>query len=417
MLNNKKRNSCCLLLVILLTVLLLPGCWGFRETDQLGYILSMGIDKGKENIVEITFTVAIPQAPGGGDKEKSTVVISLEAASIFGALQMADSFMSRDMTFIHNNMIVVSEEIAKEGLSKYINPLVRSREIRRNSYVMITKGKAKDFLEKNVTVIEKYPSRQIGMLMENKKHVGFIPVADIDTFYDGATSPGREPVVTLVGVNQGREGEEKDKSFAEKVRTELAYSAGELPRSGANKIDVIGTAVFRRDKLVGFLNGSETRYYQMINGKYGSAIFTFPDPETSEGYIVVVRIKQAAVPQVKMDITGDVPQIGVDLTLEGEIMSIQSGINYESQEKQEEFKQYLENYIATEINSVVEKAQNEFKSDIFGLGDYTRKYFWTWQAWNDYNWLERFPQAEIEVRPHLYIRRTGLLINTTPLSK
>lgn len=415
---EKKKNS--LFLLILLIVLFMPGCWGARETDQLGYILSIGIDKGKENIVAITFTVAIPQASAGGggsDKEKNTVVISMEAASLFGALQMADAFVSRDMTFIHNNMIVVSEDIAKEGLSKCINPLVRNREIRRNSYLMVTKGKAKDFLENNVAVIEKYPSRQIEMLMDNRDYVGYIPTADIDTFYEGVTSPGKEPVVTLVGVNEGREGEEKNTTFSEKIENELAYSAGDLPREGSNKIDVIGTAAFRRDKLVGFLNGAETRYYQMVKGDYRSATFTFPDPEKPEEFIVVVKIRQAASPQVKIDTAGDVPRIGIDIDLKGEIMSIQSGINYEGMEKKDEFKQYIENYITEEIYDVVEKVQREFKSDIFGLGEYTRKNFWTWQAWNDYDWSAKFPQAEIEVRPHLHIRRTGLLLNTAPLSK
>ncbi len=74
--------------------------------------------------------------------------MEVEAASLFGAEQLLNTFVSKHITLIHNTTVVVSEEIAREGLAKYINPLVRSREIRRTNYLLVVKGKANDFIEK-----------------------------------------------------------------------------------------------------------------------------------------------------------------------------------------------------------------------------------------------------------------------------
>lgn len=410
-----KRGKRVLLFLCILILLLTPGCWGVRETDQLGYIIAMGIDKGKENIIDVTFVVAIPQGKDGGG-EKSWEVVSIEAASLFGALQLADAFVSRDMTFMHNRMVIVSEDIAKEGMAKYINPLIRSREIRWNTFLFVTRGSAKEFLNTNKSLLEKYPSRQFEQIMATRAYTGFIPLSDIHEFYQNVKSPGGEPLSAVVAINQGKQGESKDWNNQEKANNELAYTAGTIPREGGNKVEVIGSAVFRGDRLVGYLDGAETRFYQMLQGDYKGAIFTFPDPEKPEEFIIVMEIKKGRPPGIKVDLSRNVPRVSADVILEGEVWSIQSGIDYEKGKKKEELEKYVEEFITGEITKLVQKTQGQFKSDIFGFGNTTRQYFWTWDAWEKYDWLGRYPSVQVKVNVNLAIRRNGLMVKTAEIS-
>ncbi|MDX9871299.1 MAG: Ger(x)C family spore germination protein [Clostridia bacterium] len=405
-----------LLLAIILSFSLIffTGCWGSREPDELSFVLSMGLDKGREGIVQVSFQEAIPQDLGGEGDGEATTVIAIESASIFGALQLGNTFTTRELTLIHNRIIIISEELAKEGLEKYLNPLIRSREIRRNTFIAIARGSAYDFLKNNKPILEKYVSRQFELILKNIALDGFSVNSTLSEITQSIKSPGREAAIAILAVNK----EEKDstaqeeRSNAEKALYEESYLAGEVPHQGGNKIDIIGLAAFRGDKLAGFLNGSETRYYHMVTGKLNSSIFTFADPEKPEEYMIVMKIKKGRNPAIKVDLSGEKPVIQTDLVLEGEIMSIQSGVNYELAEDAAELQTYLEETITREVTKVLKKTQEELQSDIVGFGDYTRQYFWTWQDWVDYNWPEKYPEAEIQVRTQLAVRRTGLMTRT-----
>lgn len=451
------RRKVILLVWISLCILLLSGCWDSRETDQLGYVLVIGLDKGEKNIIKVTFQLAIPEPIEGRTAEKGTEVVSVEAPSIFAAQELTDTFVSKRSTIIHNKAIVVSEDIAREGLSKYLNPLVRSRELRRTNYLLVTQGKAHDFIQENVNLIfERYPSRQLDIFMTSTYSTGLIPNADVHKFYEALNSPGRQPIAALVGVEnknkdtqnkeqqgernqeqqddqnkeqQGDENKEQQveqpapdkekeiKSEKEKVEEGLAYVAGKVPREGGNKIEMIGTAVFHDDRLVGFLSGEETRYYQMITGGFGRGNFTFPDPDPVEGgsNIINIEIMKGRGPEIKVD--PDQEKINVRLFLEGEILSIQSGENYERGALKKQLEEYVSKNITQEVMRLIRKTQEEYRSDIFGFGEFTRIDFWTWRDWVDYRWLSKYPQYQVSVETVFYVRRSGMMIRTAPIHR
>jgi len=411
-----------LLCLILPLLLLLQGCWGSKETDEIGYVLLMGFDKGEENILKVTYQMAIPLPVEGGEAEEATEIIEVEAASIYGAQQLGSAFVSKELSLSHNNAIVVSEELAREGLSKYINPLVRSRDLRRTTYLMVVKGKAGEFVEKNKGLIfEKYPSRQLDVFMSAAMFTGFIVDSDIHSFYQCLKSPGREATTGLVAVQKEKKDEEseteekKSKSNEEKIKDEMAYLPGEIPRKGGNKIELIGQAVFKADKLVGFLDGKETRYYQMLTGDFEKGIFSFPEPKDKENSLIVMEIKGRNHPKIRVKAGEKKTVIEVDLLLKGEILSIQSGINYESGTLKQDLENYISTIISQDVTQLIKKTQEEFASDIFGFGEYTREFFWTWQEWVNYAWLAQYPYCEVKVHTFFNIRRPGMMVKTAPL--
>lgn len=404
----------------LILLFFLPGCWGIRETNEMGFVLVTGVDRGEENLVKLTFQLAIPEPLGeeGGALRAETEVVSVESASLFGAQQLINTFISKHITLIHNTAVIVSEEIAQEGLGKYINPLIRSREIRRTNYLLVVKGKASDFIEKNKGLIfEKFPSRQFDTLMSSAGLTGIILDTDIHFFYRGLKSPGRQPTLALAGVQKDREDKDevaKEKSDEEKVRTEMAYLPGEIPRQGGNKICLIGQAVFKNDKLVGFLDGAETRYYQMVTGMFRRSVFSFKEPVQHGEGLITMRIKKEHKPQIRIRMNEQETVIEVKLFLSGEILSIQSGINYEQGILKKDLETEINAVISREIMALIKKTQEEYGSDIFGFGEYSRGHFATWQDWVNYAWLEQYPFCAVEVFVDFDIYSPGMMVKTAP---
>ncbi len=191
------------------------------------------------------------------------------------------------------------------------------------------------------------------------------------------------------------------------------HIAGEVPRTGGVKAELLGMAVFDGGKMVDELNGDETRLYMMITGAFRRGFFTIRDPEKPDD-IVVLDVRYKRKPTIRVDISGDKPRIEVQVRLEGNIVSTQSKINYESDGLQPILERAFERQTKRQMDSLITKTQQTFKADIFNFGKYVARKFPTVQQWEKYNWLDRYPQAVINTKVDFTIRRSGMMLETVP---
>ena len=125
------RYSVALLLV--LACLFAAGCSsnGAHETDEVLWVLSMGIDKAEDGDLLVSYRIANPQAEtpsGGGDsggqeKKKSTVV-TIKAPSPAETRNILDASFSRTVSQAHNMVIMISDELARDGVQDLLGGLV-----------------------------------------------------------------------------------------------------------------------------------------------------------------------------------------------------------------------------------------------------------------------------------------------------
>jgi len=170
----------------------------------------------------------------------------------------------------------------------------------------------------------------------------------------------------------------------------------------------MGAAVFRGDRMVGILNGQETAVLAMLRGNFRRAFVTVKDPN-KENYFVSLDVRQARKPAVRLEI-GRTPFVATySLRMEAEVLSVQSGINYESPQLKPELEAALTTFIQEEATRLISRAQGEFKSDILRLGMHARPQVWTWRDWEALDWPRKFPDVDIRVEVRSTIRRTGLI--------
>lgn len=430
-----KRWVALLLLVVL--AFGLTGCWDRVEIDELGYILAIGVDKAPSGGHYYTFWLAVPRklAPtgpsgggggaGGGGAQMDTAggrvhVAVVEASTLLMAMQLMNTYVARRITLEHAKALVVGEDLARSDMLNALAPAVRFREFRRNMLLVVTRGRATDWLQKNNPSIEENPARWIELMASHQELNGLITKSRIHEFMLGEQSLAAAPLVVLTGINskaQGRPpGDGQDSSGGGQgtqsttpTAPNASYLAGDIPRWGLNPTEMIGAAVFSGAKMVAEMNGDEVRAALMLRGELQRIYYSQADPVVP-GYYVGLDIRQARPPLIQVGFADDRPVIDATVELEGDITGIHSLHDYVRPDETLRLEEAVAAGINKQLKAIVGRAQREFHGDIFNFGDHARARFLTWKEWADYRWNEHFSNAEITTHVKFHVRRIGLQV-------
>lgn len=410
------RLLACMLLV---SAFFIAGCVGSRETDDVAYVIAVGIDKAESGMMEITYQIAIPKAQGGGksggDEDRSFVLSTIKATNLAEARNLLTSTMGRFPSLSHTKAFIVSEEFARQGLGNLLGPIMRFREFRGSIILVVVKGTAKDFLQANNPKIETQLSKYYEGLIFEKRESGFFLQTDIHDFYIRLKNPVGSPYALYAALNPKTGTNNPAGSKVPPEKTE-EYIAGGIPRSGeGNRPEFLGTALFRADKMVGWLTNEETRAVEILQGDFTRGYLVVEDPLVPKDSINI-SLRLGEHPKIKLHLNDGKITIQVRVRLEGEISSIPSGINYEV----DEYRQLLEAQIAKlmelQIRKALEKTQ-ELGSDPVGFIAYMRPEFGTYAEMMNADLLTLYRQAEIQLDVKAAVRRSGLMWRSTEILK
>lgn len=428
---KRKIRRTFLALMALIMCLSMTGCFDRREVDDLAHPIAIGFDKGEGNFLRMTVQIAIPtkvagggEGGGGGGGAESISITTVETPSIYSGLNMINTYVSKQLHMSQIKALVFSEEMAKEGIEKYINALVRGREFRPNAYVMVARGQgnaAERYLRAVEPELESNPAKYYEMILSAYSYTGFTADTSLVNFYKDMVSDSAQPLAVLADVSQFERTDDisiNNSTYEEKGRPyplEGDFKAGDMPKVGTIKSEIMGLAVFYGSKMVGEFDGEETQLQLMLEGNFGYSFMTIPDPYSIDDF-VLFSIKQNRNPRRSVEMINGKPNIKVNIFLEADILSIQSGINYESLEKVTILETSSEDFLEKNFVRMLKKTAQEFNSDTAGFGKEMKGKFITVDDWTDLNWMEKYPDSNFEVNVDLKIRRPGLMIRTDPAS-
>lgn len=417
-------------------LLVITGCYDSREIDETGYMIAMGIDKGKQpNHLRFTFQFSNPLATGGGEESSGggkgadkgeeqtdgevwdsgnpTVTnITVEAPNYYIAGNLLHDFMSKQPNLSHIKLIVFSTDLAREGILEHSQLLMQEREIRPNTNIAVARTSAEAFLKSVNPKLEENTAKYYELLTKDDTMV-YAPMVELREFVDSMTGQARSPVLPLAGVSASRNKLEaaeetfEDSSQDRTIRNAY-FAAGEIPRLSDVKSEIIGIAVFRDKKMVGELNGDAAMLYRILCGEVKTAFFSVPDLHDAEKDITF-QIWMNKKPRYQVNLEDGVPRISVDLDVNANFLGAQISESWDY----DRLEQYAQQILLEELQNFLQQTCMEYQADILGFGNVAKRQCLTWRQWENLDWKTCYKQAKFDLNVQLKIRRGG---TTLPLS-
>jgi spore germination protein KC/spore germination protein len=379
----KKTNGFKIFICILIS-LNLTGCWSARELDTIAIVMGVGIDKPKElEQIEMTVQIVNPSKIKTGNKDsgeksggsKAFVNIKGIGDTVSKALMEINRKLNRDLFFSDNEIIVLGNSMAEEGIGKQLDFFLRNRETRMLVELMVAKGNSSEVLD-IAPEIESINASNISDLLEIGKRHSEIVSVDLKEFSSKLMSKTTAPVLPLIGIDI---------------------------KDGKQMVRIYETAVFKKDKMIGSLDKKETKGYLWIDNKIEKG-FMEVSLKDSNGLISIETINSKT--KINPEIIDGKIHMNIEIKEESELAEQLSIEDLAKPKKFEEIERAKTVEIEKEIMAAVKKAK-ELKADIFGFGEKVyKKYPKQWKSMEK-NWDELFPEIEVSVKVDTKLRRNG----------
>lgn len=417
-------KKCCIVICFVVILVTLSACYDAHEPADVSFVSFIGIDKGVSDKYRVTIKLYNMRqnqdsgTPGEGtsDNSKKTEndTITIDAPSFYASVNLLNTNIPHKLNFTHTVVIVVSKELAKSGLvGEFIAPLIRYRELRRTTDIIIADGSSQSFIEKIDDYLGEDAASIFESLLYEADNTGFFPHITLNDFYNALKSTYYQPIATYGAINDFNSFAQKGQKWGDEFKIPGKLYAGQIPRKGGNSIELLGSAVFNKDRMVGQLDGHETRMLLLLNGNYQKGIFTIQDPQ-KPNLIIPISLRLVDKPRIEIYLNGDKININITIRTEGDIYAIQSNINYEDPQMIGMIENATQQQLIQGLYDVIAKCQS-MNSDVFGFGKYSLNNFATIEALESYNWNDHFNQADIRISVEFKIRKTGGIIKSYPL--
>ncbi|WP_244444795.1 Ger(x)C family spore germination protein [Paenibacillus camerounensis] len=355
MMMRQLRRALCSLLPLVLLPMLLSGCWERRELNELAFVLALGIDKAESGF-KITMQVVIPSAissqnggaAGGGVPVAS---YSFTAPTIYESLRQFNMTVSRSAYMGHIRVLVIGESLAREGVSPMLDVLKRSREPRMDFYVMVAKGGTAEEALNVLSALDRLPANKLYNALDKSYKVSARTVAvTLDRFIEDLLYQGKNPVLTGVEVKGDPDaGGEKRNTERTNPKTKLRYES---------------VAVFRKDKMLGWLSAEEVAGYNYITDNVIKNTGHVDGDE--DGLVVIEALKSKTRRKVKF-IEGE-PHIYLDIEALCNVEEVTGRDQLDEDKIILDLERKAEKRIVMRMKQSVEQINDRFNVDIFGFG-------------------------------------------------
>ena len=381
------RKIIAIILIFFILSLGTTGCWNRRELPSLAIVLGIGLDNVEDsNKLQMTTQIiktseiksSASEAGGGGSGESGAGAywnVRNTGESIFATVRDFTHKTSRKLYFPHNKVIIFGRSLAEQGIREYLDFFVRDQETRFDVFVLVADDRASEVLDVQPK-LEKVPTININDLLEAQEATSQTSVIKLNQFITRSMSETTAPIAPIIEIR----GKGNDQELL-----------------------VTGTAVFRRDKLIGQMNKEETRGLLWVIDEVKSGIIDVDCPDC-EGKVSLEIIR--AKSKIASEIGNDKPYIKINIKEEGNIASQSCSCDLVSPDAVAALEEKKSAAIKDEINSALSKAK-KLNADIFGFGEVMhQKHLHEWRELKD-NWDEIFPDLEVEIVVEAKLRRSG----------
>ncbi len=382
------------LTIILILIFLSTGCWNYRELNEVSIVEAIGIDK-----IDDQYSISVQvinakmlntnSSSGGNATESPFTIYEATGETIDDALDKILLVCPKELYLGQMNLLALGEEIAKEGISEIFDFFMRDNEVRKIFPVIIVKGDKAVNALKVIPPIKVVNSINIKSIAEsNKKITGFISNRLFDEVLMCYYVEGRYPTVTAVEIlKESDNGENVDNISKTDDNT---------------KVKIIGSAIFLKDKLKGYLEDNDSLAYNLLRNTLKRMTISFAcDDQNNYGTVAFNTAKLKIIPELK----NNTPSAKIMIDGTAVVTEYNCKIDLLKEKSITQIEDMLKKELINIVDNGIYKIQKVYKSDVIGIGERfykdENKY---WKEVSD-KWDEIFPSLKISTDAKIKINR------------
>jgi spore germination protein KC len=378
----KINKTVFLILMLICSSIVFTGCWNYREVEQLAIAAGVAVDKNEDGTIHITIEAV--NIAGDGQVAYEPVYIEEDGRTFFEAARSAIAQEGKKIYWSHAKVVIVSQEIAKEDIVKYLDFLFRDAEAREDTWLLVSTEKtAKEILE-GKGMLKAIVSFQIDDTMRSQKSISKFPFIELFEFFDRLFYKQVSPILPIISLT-----EQNDKK---------------TPQIG-------GTAIFKGAKMIGNIDENHTKCMLWLRDEFKGGLKIIEDVAgTGENVTLEIFDSKSKITPVLEDV---ILKMKVDIEMDVSIGEIAGTTDFISKSGQEKLKKAAEEQIEKDIKKMYSIARDQYNADVFGFG--RRVEMKMPEVWSQIknNWDELFAELELDVNVNVAIR--GSATTRTPL--
>ena len=315
--------------ILLITILIFinTGCYNYRELNDLGITTAIGIDKKEE--YEITIEVLKTEKENNKENDMPKYkIFTSKGKTIQEALRNTILESSKRLYANHLLVLVIHENLAKEGISDIIDLFFRDPESRKQFYVIITNDDIYEVFNTETPLKEVNAQSIYERIKINNDFLGNIKSLTFSSLLSKYVNPNIEIALPRIKLNN-------------------------------EKIIFDETAIFLSDKLIGYMTNDDTIYYNLVCNNIKDTILT---TKHNKNYIAI-EINDSNT-KYKID-----DNINIEINLIGNIAEVNDNINLTDPNSISYIEKLFEDDINNKIRDMISNIITKYNSDIFGFKD------------------------------------------------
>lgn len=373
-----KSKIASLVPVLLLTLWICTGCWDRREIVDVAIVMITGVDEGqKPGIYRVHAHIAEPIRIGGpgesgsGQKRKEPVThVVTEGRNIDETRAKAERMLSRDIVTSHRRVYLIGEPLARKGIKDILDQISRNPMNRLSTLLVVAENTKAEKLMDIQVPLETFDVELFRELSLRKTR---IPTS-LKDYFIASTTPGQQPVMA---------------SFA---------------KTKENKIMMSGIAIFRDNKLEGFVKGNEAvALTGMLGGKTGGSMTIRISKVKGDLSIRLDRLKL----QRKVALSKGEPKFTFQVKAYGRILDNRTNLDLSNPEIIRKLNKAFSEEMEKTFQSLFRRLQKEFRTDSTGIGALINKKHPRYWKRIEKDWPKMYPDQTIKWQVNAEITGVG----------
>jgi spore germination protein KC len=378
------KQKLLIVIVIVFNIFFCNGCWNYREVNRIAIVGGLAIDKDEtsnEYKLTIELMKSVPGETGGGKVESD--IYETKGKTIFEAVRNFILKLGRKTYWAHAKVVIIDSNIAEKDIVPVLDWLYRDAEVRIDIDVLISKRYTAGELLRTETGLDDTTSFHIFSILQSQKSIYKYPQAEL---WEVVEAISRKEKSILMPIVELAEGERKP-------------------------AEVRGSAIFKADKVIGYLNEEDTRNVLWINGELKQGLFVVKNIDNTNNDITFEVFTNKVKP--KVEIYGDNVEIEVKIKTVVNIAELSGALNFRDKNTKKRLEKAGAEALRKSLTSTVKKLQKNYGKDVFKFG--TTAEIQQQKAWKELKpkWEEVFSSAKVNVEVDMHIK--GSAVSSKPI--